>query len=129
MLRFSLALLAAFALGAAEISPAPDLVAELASDLSQGEIEAIMAHFDRAMPGYERIHRDIAALSSREVGCSIMILKDDGDQRRRTLELDWILEVSGSRRRVTVHAAIEPRGGRRWLVTSLEPLDLFTPPQ
>jgi hypothetical protein len=128
MLRFSLALLIASALGAGETSPAPQLVADLASDLSQGEIGAIMAHFDRAMPGYERIHRDIAALSGRDVGCSIVILKDDGDQRRRALELDWILEVSGSRRRVTVQAGIEPRGGRRWIITSLQPLDLFALP-
>lgn len=84
------------------------------------------------MPGYARFRELVSALLGQaEVGCSIEILQDGGDDRRRELALDWMLEVSlkqnsaaVERRRATVKCSVERRG-KNWKITALEPIDFF----
>ena len=80
------------------------------------------------MPGRE------ALLAEAEVSSSIEILHDAGDDGRRSLELDWMLEITleqaaspVERRRATVKCAIERRA-KQWKVTALDPIDFFRPP-
>ncbi len=86
-----------------------------------------MAHFDRAMPDHDRLHRYVSALTSGELACSIDILKDEGDAQKRRLELDWALQLASGRRRATVRLTIELHK-RRWKVTALAPVEFFAPP-
>jgi hypothetical protein len=110
---------------ASEPSPVADVVAELAADLSGGDAPAFLAHFDRTMAGYARLSGLIQALAAQgDVGSSVEIAEDTGDDRRRRLALDWILELAGERRRQTVRCTFE-RQGKRWKVTAIEPVEFF----
>jgi hypothetical protein len=95
--------------------------------LAQPDPVAFLAHFDRNMVGYERLRGFVLQLSERDTGCSIEILKDTGDDHRRQIVLDWILELGGEHRRAKVRCTIERRG-KHWIVTDLDPVDFFEPP-
>jgi hypothetical protein len=126
----NLAGFAVFAMLAAGAQPSPvaDVVASLAADLSQGDAFAFLSHFDQKMTGYARLSGMIQALTAQgDVGSSIEITEDTGDDRHRRLALDWILELAGERRRGTVRCTFEHRG-KRWIITALEPVEFFAPP-
>lgn len=122
-------------LAQAQAPPGAEIATDLAAALSRGDAIGFLSRFDRSMPGYARF-RDLieALLNQNEVGSSVEVLKDEGGGDRRTLELDWILEIAGKqpdspggRRHETVHCTLE-RKGRRWLITSIEPASFFAPP-
>ena len=121
--------------GIADESPVADVLAEMASDLSEADAPAFLAHFDRNMPGYGRLAEYATALSEQaDVGCSIDIVKETGDDVRRELGLDWILQLSGKqgaspfeRREQNVRCTFERRKKRR-LVTAFDPIDFLAPP-
>ena len=130
-------LLSGFAFFAlAHSSPVSDTLDLLATDLSQGQVVAFLSHFDRGMPGYARFRDLIRALTNQtEVGSSIEITSDTGDDRRRDLELNWILEITrtspGTRtehRQGKVRCTFEHRG-RSWIITAIDPIDFFAPPR
>jgi hypothetical protein len=83
-------------------------------------------HFERTMPGYATLRGYVEALVARaEVGSAIEIVSDSGDERKRVLELDWVLEVQDQRpRRHVLKCTIEKRG-KSWKFTSLDPVDFF----
>jgi len=112
-----------------------DLITELASALSEGNGLAFLDHIDRAMPDYQKLEQSILALTEQnEVSAAIDILKQEGDDRTQTVELDWLLQIrsredSGpiERRRETVKCRAE-RKKKNWKIVSLEPIALFAPP-
>ncbi|HET9318893.1 MAG TPA: hypothetical protein VFO27_03930 [Bryobacteraceae bacterium] len=112
-----------------------DLITELASALSEGNGLAFLDHIDRAMPDYQKLEQNILALTEQnEVSAGIDILKQEGDDRTQTVELDWLLQIrsredSGpiERRRETVKCRAE-RKKKNWKIVSLEPIALFAPP-
>jgi hypothetical protein len=83
-------------------------------------------HFDRDMPEYAKMREWVETLVARwEVGSALEIVTDSGDEKRRVMELDWILEVQDhAPRRQIVKATIEKRG-KNWKFTSLAPVDFF----
>jgi murein L,D-transpeptidase YcbB/YkuD len=112
-----------------------DLITELASALSEGNGLAFLDHIDRAMPDYQKLQQSILALTEQnEVSAAIDILKQEGDDRTQTVELDWLMQIrsredSGpiERRRETVKCRAE-RKKKNWKIVSLEPIALFAPP-
>jgi len=82
--------------------------------------------FDRDMPDYSTFRGYVEALVARvEVGSAIEIVTDSGDDKRRMLELDWLLEIPDQRpRRQILKCTIEKRG-KKWKFTSLQPVDFF----
>ena len=112
-----------------------DLITELASALSEGNGLAFLDHIDHAMPDYQKLEQNILALTEQnEVSAAIDILKQEGDDRTQTVELDWLLQIrsredSGpiERRRETVKCRAE-RKKKNWKIVSLEPIALFAPP-
>lgn len=82
--------------------------------------------FDPSMPEYSTFRNDVETLVTRaEVGSAISIVTDAGNEQRRTLELDWLLEIQDQApRRKIVKVTIEKRG-KTWKFTSLEPVDFF----
>ncbi len=123
----ALALLLAPPAAAADGFSASDFAGELAGNLSQKDAMSFMAHFDRSMPEYDRLRRYISALTNQEVACSIDIFKDEGDAQKRTLALDWTLQLASGRRSATVRLTVELRK-RRWKITGLAPVEFFAPP-
>jgi hypothetical protein len=107
-----------------------------AAALSDGNTTAFLNLFDRRMENRGRFDDLITGLvAQNEIGSSIEILRDEGDDKARRLELDWFLtirskETTGAytRRRQVVSCRVE-RKGRRWTIVSLSPVELFDPPR
>jgi len=112
-----------------------DLFTAIAAALSEGNAVAFLKPFDRAMKDYPKLEADIVALTAQvDVQSSIDFLKDEGDDQARTVELDWFLETRSRqdtgplerrRERVTCRLA---RDKKSWKITSLDPVELFRPP-
>ena len=121
----------AAALRADSAKDAEDLIASAANGLSTGKPEEFLEAFDPAMPDFEKLRSAAVGLISQgEVSCSIEILRNEGDDAVRTLELDWILRIEqkpgSTRRQKTVKCQIK-KIGKKWRIVSFEPLDLFAP--
>jgi hypothetical protein len=127
--RFLLCLLAL-----PEASSLLDLFASMAQALSAGNPSDFLAPFERSMPGYRKLESQVfALLSQAEVASSVELVQDQGDDQRRRVELDWILEIRShlpagpsERRRQLLKAALTRRG-KSWKIVSLEPLSFFAP--
>ncbi|MFN0171344.1 MAG: hypothetical protein ACKV22_33425 [Bryobacteraceae bacterium] len=115
--------------------PLMDLFADLAVALSEGEIGVFLSCFDRSMKGYSDLERDVTALvGQNNVSCSIEILREGDDGPRRQVELDCLLSIqsrsisrTSERRRVAAKCEVR-RQGKKWRITSFDPLSLFAPP-
>lgn len=114
-----------------------DFLASTASALSEAHSEQpsiasdagpFLDHFDSNMPGFAALRDEVEALvAEADVSSSIEIVSDDGDDRKRTLELDWILQIEGqSTRRKILKCTIERRK-KDWQFTALDPIDFFKP--
>lgn len=82
--------------------------------------------FDPKMPGYATLRDEVESLLvGSKVGSVIEIVTDDGDNRKRSLELDWLLQIEDQpSRREIVKCKIE-REGKDWKITAFEPIDFF----
>ena len=121
-----------------------DLFAKMAAALSAANPQEFLTAFDKSMPGYQKLRENVTALISEfELQSSVDFNKDDGDDRKRTVEADWLLilrpldsanfknahaEVLASAQREQVLKCTVTKEGRKWKVVSLEPLDFFAPP-
>ncbi len=113
-----------------------DVIADMAAALSSGNAAGFMARLDRAMPGYERLRANVAAITRyTDIQSTIDPLENEGDDHARTVVADWLLVLKPqdaigelARRRERVTCKLEKRG-RRWLVVGLEPQSLFEPPR
>ena len=112
-----------------------DLLTEMASALSEGNALAFLKPIDRAMPDYQKLQDNVVVLvAQNDLASSIEVLKDEGDDKRRRVELDWFLELRSheihgpyERRRKVVKCRLE-RDKKKWKIVALEPADFFAPP-
>lgn len=110
-----------------------DLLERLAAALSEADAPAFLRLLDPAVKA--RIAANVTALvTQNEVSSSIEILKNDGDDTRRTVEVDWFLEIRAReqtggliRRRTPVKCTVERRK-KSWIVTSFDPAAFLQPP-
>jgi hypothetical protein len=98
----------------------------LAEALSQKNASDFLDKFDGNMPGYATLRDEIETLlAAADVGSAIEIVNDEGDDQKRALELDWLLEIGDHKpRRAIVKVSIERRG-KNWKITALEPIEFF----
>jgi hypothetical protein len=104
-----------------------------AEALTNDDASAFLANFDRSMPEYAALRGNIEGLlAGYEVGSTIEVVTDEGDDEKRTVALDWLLVTSEknavngdqqTRRRI-VKCTLEHRG-KQWRITALTPLDFF----
>ena len=107
----------------------------MASALSEDNPAVFLRAIDPSAPGYAALARNVNALANQnELTCSIEIVKQEGDARAQTVELDWLLEIRGKnqnhvfvRREATITCKLERRKNK-WRVVSLDPPDFFAPP-
>ena len=116
--------------------PATDVLnvfSAAAEALVNDDAAAFLDKFDRAMPGYATLQTNIEGLlAAYDIGSTIEVVTDEGDDQKRMVELDWLLLVtqkdavnsSQETRRRVVKCRLERRG-KRWKITSLEPVDFF----
>ena len=111
-----------------------ELVTGMAASLSAGNAREFLAAFDPAMPGYGKLRANVAALVAQgDIESSVEIASDEGDAQKRALELDWRMRVkreqaatAGPIREGRLKVRVE-KLGKKWKVTSLEPLEFFAP--
>ena len=139
--RTFLAVLAAgVAPGAALLAdPPPEhvvaLFSAMATALSESNPAAFLKPFDRRMKDYHKLETYVTALTAQaEVSCSVEFLNDEGDEAKRTVMVDWFLQITSrqdsaqlERRRENVTCQLT-RNKKSWAVMSLEPVELFRPP-
>jgi hypothetical protein len=111
------------------------LFSAMATALSESNPAAFLKPIDRAMKDYRKLETYVRALTAQgEVSCSVEFLKDDGDEAKRVVMVDWFLQISSrqdsgplERRRENVTCQLT-RNKKSWTVMSLEPVELFRPP-
>jgi len=105
-----------------------------AEALTNDDSSAFLDNFDRNMPEYAALRSNIEGLlAGYEVGSTIEVVTDEGDDEKRTVALDWLLVTSEknvvngdqqTRRRI-VKCRVERRE-KQWRITGLDPVDFFT---
>ena len=84
-----------------------DLFGSMASALSEDNPAVFLRAIDPSAPGYAALARNVNALANQnELTCSIEIVKQEGDGRVQTVELDWLLEI---KTRITFSCAARRR--------------------
>ncbi len=110
-----------------------DFLRTAAEALVNDDASEFMGKFDRNLPEYATLRSEIEGLlAAYDVGSSIEVVKDEGDNQKRTLELDWLLVTTekaanhsnGISRRQIVKCRIERRG-KQWKITGFEPVGFF----
>jgi hypothetical protein len=104
-----------------------------AEALTNDDSSAFLDNFDRNMPDYAALRTNIEGLlAAYEVGSTIEVVSDEGDDEKRTVALDWLLVTSEknavngdqqTRRRI-VKCRLERRG-KPWRITALDPITFF----
>ena len=115
-------------------SEVTDLFGSMAAALIEVNVPKFMDAFDKNMPNYEQLKNEIEAQTNQaEVSSSIEPLKDEGDDKKRSVDLDWYLEVRSLlqdgpivRRREVIHCELQ-RDKKGWKIVSLKPLEFFAP--
>ncbi len=104
-----------------------------AEALTNDDSAAFLDHFDRNMPDYAALRTNIEGLlAAYEVGSTIEVVTDEGDDEKRVVTLDWLLvtseknAVNGNQqtRRHIVKCTLERRG-KQWRIIALAPIDFF----
>jgi hypothetical protein len=112
-----------------------ELIGSLASSLTNGSGDDFLRAFDRSMPGFEQLRTNVNALISQaDVQSSIDPVSNEGDDQKRTVEVDWLMRMTGHdsvsaavKREERVKCRFEKQG-KRWRIVMLEPLSFFAAP-
>ena len=110
-----------------------NLFSAAAEALTNDDSTAFLDKFDRNMPEYAALRRNIEGLlAGYEVGSTIEVVRDEGDDEKRMVELDWLLvtaeknAVNGDQqtRRQIVKCTLA-RQGKQWRIIAVAPVDFF----
>jgi hypothetical protein len=127
-----LLLAAAACLRADSAQEVVDLITEAATGLSAGRTGVFLDAFDPEMKDFAKFRESVIGLAGAgDVHCSITVLRNDGDDRERALELDWLFRIEGRdavptvvRRRDTVKCRLR-KNGKKWRIEEIEPREFF----
>jgi hypothetical protein len=111
-----------------------NVLESLATALNAGDATEFISHFEKSIPGYDRIQAGAAVLAGEgEVNSSIQMQSNEGPDTARTIEVDWTLNLESSdtsiRRKSRQHL-VQCRlelSGKQWKITALDPVDFFSP--
>lgn len=125
-----LGVLLAIAIGsAAQSGPAPvmEVFRGMAEALANRDAQAFFDQLDPRMPDYEILRGEIRELVAvtKEIGSTIDVISDEGDDQKRTLELDWLLKIDTDDPRRQVIKCLAEKQGKKWKITKLEPVAFF----
>ena len=133
MLRTALLLLFSTLALADSAADVLNVFTSAAEGLINDDSASFLDSFDRNMPGYAALQDNVKGLlAAYDVSATIEEIKDEGDDHKRTVELDWLLILTQKgatnspqqTRRQVVKCTVERRG-KQWKVTALEPVDFF----
>ena len=129
VLAFSAAIL-----GADAHNDVLELFGTTAAALADVNVPKFMDAFDKDMPDYGKLKDSVAALTNQaEVTSAIEPVKDEGDDTKRSVDLDWYMQVRSLvqdgpivTRREVVHCELK-KEGKRWKIVSIAPVEFFAP--
>ena len=133
MLRTALLLLFSTLALADSAADVLNVFTSAAEGLINDDSASFLDRFDGNMPGYAVLQDNVKGLlAAYNVGATIEEITDEGDDHKRTVELDWLLILSQKgavnspqqTRRQVVKCTVERRG-KQWKITALEPIDFF----
>jgi hypothetical protein len=109
-----------------------DLFTSMAAALSEINVAQFMDAFDKDMPDYGNLKTGVTAMVRQaDVTSSIEPLSDEGDDTKRTVDLDWYLEIKSVlpdgpvvRRREVVHCELR-KEKKHWKIVALKPIEFF----
>jgi hypothetical protein len=109
-------------------------VADTRAGVVRGNVPKFMAAISKDMPDYDTLKSNVTALVNEgEISSSIQPVSEDGDDRARTIELDWAMEVRSLeqdgpivQRREVVHCELR-KENKHWKIVAIKPLDFFGP--
>lgn len=111
-----------------------DVLASAAAALSENNGPGFLKQFDKAMPGYGRLQTDVEALlAGSEVSCSVDVLRDEGDEQKRSVAVDWSVRVhpkSATGQMIDREETLElelTKAGSKWKITGVSKTRLFAP--
>jgi hypothetical protein len=112
-----------------------DVFGSMAAALSDHNVSEFMNNFDKDMPAYDTLKIQVAALmTGTDISSSAEPVQDQGDEVKRTAELDWYLQIRSQApngpivtRRQVIHCELRKQG-KHWKIVSLQPMDFFSPP-
>jgi hypothetical protein len=107
----------------------------LPSMLRTSNLAAFLSAFDRDMTGYDELRGNVSALlNTVDLESAVTLVSNTGDDRSRSVEVDWILtlldpagETTSVRRekKVTFRLALLKK---KWKIEALSPADILVPP-
>lgn len=111
-----------------------DFFGTAAAALADVNIPKFMGAFDKDMPDYGKLKDAVAALTNQaEITSAIEPVKDEGDDTKRSVELDWYMTVRSLMpdgpivsRRELVRCELR-KEGKHWKIVSIAPVDFFAP--
>jgi hypothetical protein len=121
--------LLAFAVGGLAETPKDvmDFLRSAVDALVDQDANGFLDHFDRNMPGFSTLRDEAAVLATSEVESTIEFISDEGDDKRRELQLDWVLRVNGGLPRHELVRIRMEKQGKKWKITGLRPVEFFAP--
>jgi hypothetical protein len=82
--------------------------------------------FDSRMPGFAAFRDEIEALvAAAHVSSAIDFVTDEGDNQKRMLQLDWLLQIEDEQPRRQILKCTIERQGKNWKITALDPIEFF----
>jgi hypothetical protein len=110
-----------------------DLLASMTAYLSEDNADGFMKGFDRNMPGYADLKRQITGLLlDYTISSSVEPIADEVQGAKHAVDLDWYMELTSRidtgpthRRRKVIHCEFE-MDGKHWRILSLNPLSFFS---
>jgi hypothetical protein len=132
-MRTALLLLISMAAVADTAADVQNVFSGAAEALINDDATAFLDAFDRNMPDFAALRINIEGLlAAYEVGSTIEVVTDEGDDQKRNIELDWLLittekfaiNSTPQTRRAVIKCRVERRG-KRWQITGLEPVYFF----
>ena len=113
-----------------------DLFASMTAALTEDPPNAagFMKAFDRKLPEYDELNRQVKALLlDSEVESSVDFVTEEGNAGKRTVDLDWYMVLRSRQpggpsrnRREIIHCEMI-KEGKRWRITSITPISIFKP--
>jgi hypothetical protein len=114
----------------AQERPAPhmEVFRGIAEALANRDADAFLDHFDPKMAGYDQLRAEVRELLavSQEIGSTIDVISDEGDEGSRSLQLDWLLAIDSAEPRRQIVKCRAEKQGKKWRITALEPVEFFS---
>ncbi len=110
-----------------------DMLGNMTASLSEDNVDGFMRGFDKHMPGYGDLKRQITGLTlDYEISSAVEPISDEVSGSKHSMDLDWYMELTSRvatgpaiRRRKVIHCELELQD-KHWRIVSLKPLSFFS---